>query len=375
MRRGMVRAGEVLFLLLATLGWADVQPEIAAPRPVDLHDSALIVYLGGRAGGERWQLVPATDSSGQLVLLRNGTEFSRVPVDKSEQMLKNNPDIFTARESAPELNFRPALARMEPDLGWVDFSLSLDNPQYALPEGVWLGYGGAMALGDRYLMEDRWNLRAAKRIEAAHVELGVALAEEYMNLPRAVRKLYGESQFSDWRFSVSLGLPLVRYTLRTETGALPQYFWLDTGIVDLYNAAVNGVDSSNKVVSQFENGMNGHASNVSHTLELRWWALRYRVLFDADVYVAPVHEFAFEGLPMGIGTWDVRVVTCNGRMAAGGAVEFGPYAIRSFHFATREQHLRWSPLRLAVDFADWSHFRMAGSTTFAFDGLWGQKEH
>ena len=305
-------------------------------------------------------------------MLRNGTEFSRVPVQKSKTLLSRNPGIFDARESAPEVDYRPAAARQEPDWEWVDYRLSLDNPLFALPEGIWAGYGAAMAMGDRYLIEDAWSVRAARRFGEAHIELGAGLVEEYMNMQRAIRELYGDNEFSDWRFSISLALPLVRYTLRTEPGALPRYYWLDSGIVDLYEAAQTGLDSSNRVLSQFANGMEGHASNVSHQLELRWWTLRYRLLFDADVYVAPVHEIAFEGLPMGVGTWGTRLIACNGRFAAGASVEFGPYGLYSWHRAERDTRLRWSPLQFSFDFSDWSHYRMAGSTTFSIDGLWGR---
>lgn len=377
---------EGCFALLWAVALVSADPVIDAARPVVVRDTALIRYLAGDAlvatdsltSGPRsfWQLVPATDTSTQLVLLRNGTEFTRVSAAKSVELRQRNPDMFAVRESAPELSYRPAMARQSPNYDWLNFDLSWKNPLFALPEGLQVGYFAASANGGRFFMEDGWNIKAAKRVQNVHVEAGISVIDEYMNLQKAVRELYGAENFSSWRFSVSVAVPLVRYTLRTESGAMPRYFWLDSGVVNLYNNTLQneGKGESNKVLAQFENGMEGHASNISHTLELRWWALRYRVLLDGDVYVAPVHEFGFEDLPMGIGTWGVHVLSCNGRMATGASLNLGPYSIYQRDRWGRKQGLRWSPLHLSFDYAEWKRMRIAGGTTFYIDGLWGREE-
>lgn len=362
----------VFLALLATGAFA--QDFLEAPAPVTLSDSALIVWLGGDRVDAHWQLVPALDTTGEGVLLRNGSEYARVPEPKFSRLLGANQGMFEARETAPALHYRPALSRQEAVADWLDFSLSLDNPRFALPTGVRIGYGGASVAGGRPFMEDRWTVGVAARVSEVHAEVEVARVEEYMNLQRAVRRLYGSEEFGGTRVSLSLALPLLRYTARVENGALPKYYWLDSGVVDLYQGASTGSGESNAVLSQFENGMEGHSTNLSHELELRWWALRYRLLLDGDVYTGPVHWVGVSGLPMGIGSWGAHVVWCGPRLASGMELELGPYDLFMRKGKSRTQTLRWSPLRVEFEYADWERLRFAASSTVSIDGLWGREE-
>ena len=357
-----------LLCLWATTAVSFAQQTMMAPRPAALADTAAVRALGVSdiSGSHIWSIVPATDSSGQYVLLRDGTQFQLIDSANFVAVLGDSASVFRDHETSPEPFFRPSQARQQPYFGWIDFRADWSNPLLQLPEGLAFRYGGAGSYGERWFNESIWDFSAAKLVGPVHLEATWGATEESMNLQQAIRKEYGSSEFSDWRFSMAAALPYVRYTLRRESGAVPKYFWLDTGIVGLYQSAVNGEDSSNNVVSQFSHGMDGHAWNFSHTLELRWWILRYSMLIDNDVYVAPIHTFGLEGMDMGIGTWDLHLIVCNGRWASGMALDFGPYTV----WNGQKVSWKWKPLRLEFDYAEWSRMRVAAFTEIQLDGLW-----
>lgn len=111
-----------------------------------------------------------------------------------------------------------------------------------------------------------------------------------------------------WWWSVSWGLPGVRYTASLANQPLPRYFWLETEADSLIENLETG-----KVVRQWTDDESlALAGNVAHTLDFRLAYFRYGVHFDGDAYSAAVHSFMIEDVPAFFGSWGAGVMAAGG---------------------------------------------------------------
>ncbi len=115
-----------------------------------------------------------------------------------------------------------------------------------------------------------------------------------------------------WWWSVSVGVPGLKYTLESANRPLPEYYWLEPDASKSIQTRKPG-----SVVTQWTGGNLEKTGNFSHTLEARLGYLRYKLVWDADAYAngVLVHDVAMEDLPAVFGTWGVGFVAASGMAA------------------------------------------------------------
>lgn len=115
---------------------------------------------------------------------------------------------------------------------------------------------------------------------------------------------------ASWWWSVSAGVPGLKYTLSLANQVLPRYFWLETSAASLMKEHRSG-----NVVSQWSGSSLERDGNLAHALEARLGALRYSLNWDLDAYAAPVQTVALADLPALFGTWGAGLTMASDILA------------------------------------------------------------
>lgn len=115
---------------------------------------------------------------------------------------------------------------------------------------------------------------------------------------------------ASWWWSVSAGVPGLKYTLYLANQVLPRHFWLETSA-----AALMKEHRSGNVVNQWSGASLDREGNLAHTLEARLGALRYSIDWDLDAYAAPVQTVALSELPAPFGTWGTGLTMASDILA------------------------------------------------------------
>ena len=369
-----MRLGGVLVLLsLAACAFAQ-----DAPRPVAVTDSVLLRWLlqpdyanQALPGGD-WSIAPATDTTGKTILLRDGSEFKRLPREVTAQIIAADPDIFSKVLTPRVETWHPVEQQLEPDWSWITAQSfdSINSELFQRKDGIEVGKGYLANRSERWFIRDFTWLEGAVNMGRFRGSVRLTAYNDAMNTQREIRKLYGANNYSDYSFSASVSWLGLTYGIEQAPWVLPEYYWLEPKVDTLLVRAIEGRNDSagGKVISLFRNkSLAGNSTNVVHKFELRLWHLRYMAIMDGDMYTTTVHRFAFEDVPTSFGQWGVEVVTAGGITSPGFWVEFGP--IGNFEVPVpRWNVLGWSPLRLELMYLDTSHFRLGLSTRIRLGG-------
>jgi hypothetical protein len=113
-----------------------------------------------------------------------------------------------------------------------------------------------------------------------------------------------------WWWSVSAGVPGLRYTLALASQPLPRYFWLESRPGIAIRNHANG-----RLISQWTGSSLERGGNLSQTLDARYGILRYGLLLDFDAYRVPVQTFACDDLPALFGTWGAGLIAASDVLA------------------------------------------------------------
>lgn len=321
-----------------------------------------------------WALVPALDTSGQTVVLCNGTEVFRLTQEQSEDLLSEHPDFFSQYQPPKEKTWKPPLVGQKTSweglkkASWDDLS----GPWYGYQEGLDLHWGVYMPRGERWWIRNYFGADFSRIWTAWRFEVGVDYYQDYMNLQQYIRLYEGNDQFSNWSWHGKVVWKWLSWKVEQAGWVLPEYFWMEKDVEDLYVQWARQEEDtvSSRVIKQFRDGFeSSHSMNLAHTLGLRLWYFRYALLVDSDAYLAPVHRFAWEEFPTGFGKAGITLVGCKKVWVPGVWLEFGPL----FSFSTGLDSL-WKtvhviPLRVSFQYHNTSHFAFRLQSTIHWGSL------
>jgi hypothetical protein len=357
----------------------------ARVEPVVLSDTALIRHLGQGYFSPQiaipiddYKLAPAINNKSELVVLRNGTELFRVDSLRSTTFLNKNPKIFNRPESELKLTRRKALEEIAPD--WDFLKPEGENliRQASWKTGVQADYTFAAGVSDKILLTDRYRLGVLTRKENLFFGASLADVNQYFNLAHSIRAQAGASRFSEFSWSLTAGIPGVRYEVTRAAWPVPEYFWMEKSILDLYAPAdsngfliVNEDGSARdygeegEIVNQFGQRLpSDHSLNVFHRLMFKYWIFNYRILIDGDVYATAIQEFYLEDLPMGSGHWGMGFTTAAGVWVPGIKLSFFEWNAANPNLNGQKRKFIYTPILIDFRFLNAKQFRLEFSTKF-----------
>lgn len=370
----------VLFLCL--FSWS-IAAAVQIPKPVVVTDTVVLRWLlaeeapSGDLPVGIWSVSPVSDSDSRLIVYRDGTEFKRLPIEYTAQLLQNDPKMFSESISPRTEDHRPSLQLPSPYWGWVHTEPwdRLDGAWFQQTEGIDIGRSAIGSRGQRWWIQDQTWIRFAKIFGSTRLSLGLIRSTDYMNIQRDIRAYYGSNEFSDYSWQIGFTWKAFTYQLQSWSWVLPEYYWFEPSVDTLWAASQRGESSQSKgkVVRQFSQASDsslgsGFSNNMLHQFEARLWHFRYRVLFDGDMYTEAVHRLGFEDLHTSIGTWGSFVVTCGGIWVPGFWFEAGPALRVGLPFLETWNEVSWMPLRFELMYENTSHFRLHFGTRIHWGG-------
>lgn len=107
-----------------------------------------------------------------------------------------------------------------------------------------------------------------------------------------------------WWWSVSAGVPGLKYTLNLASRPLPQYYWLETRASPAIRYQTRG-----RLIRQWidSSGMD-MPGNFAQTVEARFGILRYSMHWDGDAYRAPVQAAGVGDIHALFGQWGADLI-------------------------------------------------------------------
>jgi hypothetical protein len=293
---------------------------------LDLSDSVLIARAwqalypdSAVPGGEFQILVPSgpvlssgRSASSTVYLMRNGTEVGHI--DRADwdalaaKPVQRGEPGWAASAEGPEKQDIPLL--------WSALALDRERALRLAewPSGLSMGIGSSFSTipssKPQYHrdLDFRWNQKLWRHFllgAALHrslyggglSRLGVETADAAGgNTPSGEKPAFWSDPY--WAWSVSAGVPGLRYTLSLADQPLPEYYWLDPKAADAIRERKPG-----KIVRQWSGSEMALGGNLAHTLDARFGYLRYGIRFDADAYRVPVQSAGMDELPALFGTW------------------------------------------------------------------------
>lgn len=113
-----------------------------------------------------------------------------------------------------------------------------------------------------------------------------------------------------WWWSLSAGVPGLRYTLSLENRALPRYFWLETRAAPAIRTHSRG-----RLVDQWDGSRMAIPGNLAHTFDARFGILRYGLHVDADAYAVPIQTIGVGDIHALFGTWGAGLIVASDLLA------------------------------------------------------------
>jgi hypothetical protein len=127
---------------------------------------------------------------------------------------------------------------------------------------------------------------------------------------------------AQWWWSLSVGVPALRYTLFLANRPLPEYFWLETQASTLIREQEMG-----EVVNQWTDEEQLHIDgNLAQKLEARLGHFRYRLLWDGEAYASAVHAYELDDMPSFFGRWGAGLLASSGVAATRFWFDVGDFA-------------------------------------------------
>ncbi len=323
--------------------------QAAAATLIEITDSALIARAwetlfpdSSAPAGEYQALIPdgpelssGREASASVYVLRNGTEVGRIDRAAWDALtsMSRQEGGWAAALEGPEkqevpifwkaLDWHPASI-----LGWAEWpygfafamgstisSVPTSKPQYRRD----IDFGWDQKLFSHFLLGASLH---RSQFGGGLTRLGEEVADTAGGQPASFssRDFWGDGF---WWWSLSAGVPGVKYTLSLASQPMPQYFWLETRASEAIRAHKSG-----RMVSQWTGKQLQIEGNLAHTLDLRLGKFRYGLHWDSDAYNFPVQTLGCEDLPALFGSWGLGLVMASDLMATRVWVDIPDAALR-----------------------------------------------
>lgn len=400
-RIGSVRQGFARLVLLAFAacpGRADVagepDPEPVSAEVLELRDPDLIARVwrivhgdSVLPPGEFQVLLPAPadlplpggergpDAGADAVLLRNGTMEGRLDRGAWEQAaaLSRRDKVLRWKEDweEPESGYIPTL--------WTSFRV--DRERIARwtewPAGIRFELASAMSLVPssspqfERQIDIEWNQKLYRHFLLGaglyRTEFGGGLVRSARSAeaalapdPRPSRPDFWTEPF--WWWSLSAGVPGVRYTLFLADRPLPGYYWLETRASSLIRDRKAG-----KVVKQWADSALSRSGNVGQSLDLRLAHVRYRLNWDGEAYAAAVQAVELDDLPAFFGHWGAGVVMAGDVAATRVWMDIPDFAFSLARPTAYPSRFRFAFLHFDLAYRNLRNFHLGASITARLD--------
>ena len=360
-------------LLLARLS---TFAETAPPLILELTDTVLIArvwevaYPDSTPPSGTYQMLltsgPALLPKGQAAegeahLLRNGTEAGHLNRSTWQQVASNtkkergegwtSPSSSSARQEVP-LVWKAVRFNRKTLLAWTEW-----------PAGLTIGLGTSVSA-----------MPSGKPQSQRDIEFGWSqkLYRHYLLAAEIHRAQFGGGLTSTgsaafwgdayWGWSMSTGLPGLKYTLALANQPLPEYFWLDSRAATAIQSHQVG-----RVVKQWTGPSLEMAGNLSHTLDARLGYLRYGFHFDTDAYRMPIQTVALDELPALFGTWGTGLVMASNLLATHFWLDIPDLALTLPHPMAYPSHFRIAFLHLDLAYRSVRNFNLGASVRIHID--------
>lgn len=309
-------------------------------------------------------------SDGGAFLLRNGTMEGRMDRSAWEQAaaFSRRDKVVRWKEDwdEPESEYIPTL--------WRSFAMDRERlvRWTGWPSGVGFKAASAMSMIPRSApqfqrqIDFEWNQKLYRHFLAG---LAVRRTEFGGGLVRTARHLQVTGIGADtaavdfwsepyWWWSLSAGVPGIRYTLYLADRPVPNHFWLETRASDLIRDHKAG-----RVVRQWADSSLRPEGNVGHSLDFRLGYMRYRLNWDTDAYEGAVQAVEIDELPAFFGQWGVGVITAGDVAATRVWLDFADFAFSLARPSQYPSRFRFAFLHLDLSYRNLTSFHMGVSLT------------
>lgn len=345
--------------------WTAIFPDSARPRG---EYAILIPDPTGSA--------PGNPDQGKVILLRNGTEAGRLDIATWNALAtasgKNGDPAWVTAAEGPENPEVPTLwhaVRFDGEslLRWAEW-----------PSGFTFGIGSSISAvrtsKPQYQrdVDFSWNQKVFTHFliggELHRSQFGGGLAR----LGRTVAEPEtggtagsGTPDFwSDgyWWWSLSAGIPGIRYTLSLADQPLPRYYWLEPMPSIAIREHRNG-----KLVTQWNGPTLERSGNFAHTAEARLGVLRYGLHWDSDAYRIPVQTVGLDDLPALFGRWGGGLILASNILATRFWVDIPDLALTLGHPEAWPTRFRIAFLHLDLAYRNSGNFSLGVSLRVRVD--------
>ncbi len=372
-------AGVLLCTAAAASGEdASAEPDPGSGEILELRDEALIARLWEilyddslPLPGEYQVLIPPDpsptppplQSEAWVYLLRNGTMEGRLDRMAWEKVAAFSYDQKVVRWKddweEPESEYIPTLWRsldMDPDrlFGWIYW-----------PYGFRFGMSSAMSMVPSSTpqferrLDFEWNQKLF-----GHFLLGAGMRRvEYggglLRSARLDRRPAADTTEPDfwsepyWGWTLSAGVPGVRYSLYLADRPLPEYFWLETRAKSLIHEQRSG-----NVVRQWRGRSLARDGNVGQSLDFRLGCVRYHLHWDTDVYATAIQGVELDELPAFFGHWGVGLLAAGEVAATRAWLDFADFGFSLARPTGYPSRFRLAFLRLEVAYRNLRSFQL-----------------
>ena len=167
---------------------------------------------------------------------------------------------------------------------------------------------------------------------------------------------------ADWWWTVSAGVPGLKYTLALADQAVPPYFWLETGS----DQAIRG-HKPGRVVSQWTGPALRRPGNLSHTFDARLGVLHYGIRIDPDAYRFPIHTVGLDDLPALFGRWGAGLIVASDVMATRLWMDIPDLELRLGHPEAYPSRFRFAFLHFDMAYRSSKSFSIGTSVRIRID--------
>ncbi len=156
-----------------------------------------------------------------------------------------------------------------------------------------------------------------------------------------------------WAWSLSAGIPGLKYTVALANQPLPEFFWLETRATTAITTHKPG-----RVVTQWTGTSLEKSGNLAHTADARLGYLRYAVHFDKDAYHMAIHTVSLDEMPALFGTWGTGIVIASSQMATRVWFDIPDLALTLPHPQAYPTNFRIAFLRLDLAYRSLRNFNL-----------------
>lgn len=325
-------------------------------QPVPVRDpelirkiSALVPLDAACLADQDLEIAPVSAKDPGLVLLCGGTEVGRLTEKQSRSLYAAFPDALASpsqsasSESGDEIGASLSLLRMGE---W--------------PAGIEAQYGVDYAYSSILVRRNMARLEASHNLGRLFLGAGIHHITFKGDLADSIA---GAKSAKSLGGSLSIGIPFLKYTMNYAPHALPEYFWLEQNLKNLYFNRTQAKDDA-KLMKGFRSDA---AGKIGHDLGLKFGYLRYDLIYQPDVYKQAVHRLYLQDFPLLFAKFSMGFYGSGSLFVPGIDLRLFPLSARKLTLGATRLPLTWTPIDVQYHRMQAKQFLLAFKTGLSFD--------